>query len=354
VKILHVDPAPTWRGGERQVHLLASHLERRGVRNTLVAAPGAPLAVRAAESGLRVRTCRMRGDADVFAVWRLGAMLRSERPDVVHLHTARAHAVVGLAARLAGFRPVVVTRRLELPVRGAAGRWKYRALADHYVAISDAVAASLRAAGVPARRISLVPSGVEIPPESRPPAAGTGFVVGTLAAMTAQKDPDTWVRAAARAARADPGIRFAWAGEGELRPRLEGAIRATGVADRLELLPFQEDPEPFWRRLSAFFLPSAFEALGTVLLDAMARGLPVVATRVGGIPEVVRDGCEGLLARPGDDVALSAAILRLRAEPALAGRLGAAGRARAGEFEIGGVVDRIVALYETLLRERGT
>jgi len=321
------------------------------VRSVLAARPDGPLARRSAAAGVRVADGTMRGDLDPAAVRRLVRLIRAERPDVIHLHTARAHAVGGLAARIAGAGPVVVTRRLELPVRGWAGRWKYRALADHYVAISGAVEASLRAAGIASERITRIPSGVELPPD-REREAPSEWVAGTLAAMTPQKDPDTWVRAATRAARADPGLRFAWAGDGELRTRLEGAIAGTEVRARLEVLPFLEDPEPFWSRLSVFFLLSAFEALGTVLLDAMARRLPVVATRVGGIPEVVRDGREGLLAPPGDDVALSAALLRLRSEPELARRLGDAGRERAAAFEIGGIVDRVIELYERLLRER--
>jgi glycosyltransferase involved in cell wall biosynthesis len=352
VRILHVDPAPTWRGGERQVHLLARSLQRRGVDSVVVAAPDGPLAQRAAADGLRVVPCAMRSDLDPAATRTVIGAIRHERPDVIHLHTARAHAVGGLAARLAGAGPILVTRRLELPPRGLFGRWKYAALADHYIAISGAVEASLRRGGVGAGRITRIPSGVELPSgDPVPPPADGEWVVGTLAAMTPQKDPRTWVRTVARVAEADPGIRFVWAGEGELRGVLEGAIRDAALGDRVEILPFQVDPEPVWRRLQAFFLPSAFEALGTVLLDALARGLPVVATRVGGIPEVVRDGSEGLLADPGDDVALSTALLRLRNDPGLAGRLGRSGRQRAAGFEIGGIVDRIASLYARLLGE---
>ncbi len=351
MKVLHVDPADGWRGGERQVRLLARGLGRRGLRNVVVAAPGSPLARHAREDGIDVHEIRMRGDVDPAAIVALRNCIAREKPDVLHLHTARAHAVGGLAARGAGARPrVLVTRRVELVTRGPFGRWKYRRLGDHYVAISRAVLDSLRAAGVPPERITLIPSGVELPESPSGPAGRPGeWVVGTLAAFTPQKDPDTWTRAAVRLARKVPDVRFVWAGTGELRPRVEGAIREAGLSTKVELPGFLADPEPVWRRLDAFFLPSAFEALGTVILDAMARALPVVATRVGGIPEVVRDGVEGLLAEPGDDAGLAEALRRLKDEPDLAARLGAAGRRRAEDFDIEGIVDRILELYERQL-----
>jgi glycosyltransferase involved in cell wall biosynthesis len=112
---------------------------------------------------------------------------------------------------------------------------------------------------------------------------------------------------------------------------------------------FLDDPDrDFWPGIDVLFLPSAFEALGTVLLDALARGIPVVATSVGGIPEIVRSGREGLLADAGDSPALARALARLRGDPEEARRMGRAGRERARAFEIGGVVDETVALYGRL------
>ncbi|HMB71225.1 MAG TPA: glycosyltransferase family 4 protein [bacterium] len=351
-----MDPAPTWRGGERQVFLLARLLGERGVDSRVAAAPGSPLAERCAQAGIPVIPLTARGDLDVGAILHLRGALLRQRPDLLHLHTSRAHGVGGMSARLAGVRPVLVTRRVELVPRGPFAWWKYRNLADHYVAISDAVRDSLLRGGVPSDRISRIPSGIELPPAppDRPvPGSGSPWTVGTLAAFTPQKDPGTWTRSVVRFLQDEPDSRFIWAGDGELRPQVEGAIRDAGIADRVEVRPFEADPEKVWSRLDAFFLPSAFEALGTVLLDAMARGLPIVASRVGGIPEVVRHGQEGLLAEPGDPEAMSAALRRLRREEGLAAELGRAGRTRAREFEIGGIVDRVRTLYGKLLDAAG-
>jgi glycosyltransferase involved in cell wall biosynthesis len=342
-----VDPAPTWRGGERQVLLLATELARRGIGGAVVAAPGSPLARRAREAELPVETARVAGDLDPAGIGRLASILRRHRPDVVHLHTARAHAAGGIAARLVGLRPVVVTRRVELVPRGPFGRWKYRHLADHYVAISGAVEESLRRGGVTPERVTRVPSGLPVPlPGARPRRPDGPYVIGTLAAFTPQKGPETWVRTVARLAEADAGLRFVWAGEGELRRQVEVAIHEAGLEGRVSLPGFLEDPESFWREIDLFFLPSTFEALGTVLLDAMAHGRPVVATPVGGIPEVVRPNREGLLAEGPEELARR--VLEIRGRPELAERLGRAGRERAEDFRIDRLAERVIALYRRL------
>jgi glycosyltransferase involved in cell wall biosynthesis len=153
----------------------------------------------------------------------------------------------------------------------------------------------------------------------------------------------------------DPDIRFRWAGEGELRRQVEVELDRAGLAGRVDLPGFVDDPSrDFWPEIDAFFLPSAFEALGTVLLDALAREIPVVATSVGGIPEIVRPGREGLLADRGNVAALADALRQLKRTPEQAREMGRAGRERALVFEIGRVVERIVELYERLTRERGS
>lgn len=329
--------------------LLAQRLEADGVENVLAVDPRGDLQRRASASGLRTVSFRARGDVDPVAVVRGIRLLHEIRPDVLHLHTARAHGAGGIAARTVGFHPVVVTRRVELPVRGPFARFKYRKLADHYVAISGAVEGALLDGGVAKERITRIPSGIEPVPAGPVRPAGAPFLIGTLAAFTPQKDPSTWVRVIERVCAEEPTVRFVWAGEGELRRATEVAIRDGGLAERVRFPGFLEDPEAFWPHVDVFFLPSAFEAMGTVLLDAMARGIPIVATRVGGIPEVVRHDREGLLAERGDANSLAAALLALVRDPLRARSLGEAGRRRSVEFDVRETSRRTRALYERLI-----
>ena len=351
MRIVHVDPAPTWRGGERQVLLLANELTRQGHENTVIGAPDSPLLERAAAAGHATEAVAIRGDLDLAAIGRLRRAYRRIQPDVVHLHTSRAHGAGGLAARLERVRPVVVTRRLELPITGFS-RFKYRWLADHYIAISKAVRAEVSRAGIPDERISLIPSGVPLRSEESAPnerSASRPYTVGTLAAFTPQKAPEVWLDVVRRVAAVDPEIRFLWAGEGELREPVMVGTKGAGLSGRVEFPGFLADPEEFWRQIDLFFLPSAFEALGTVFLDALSRGIPIVATPVGGIPEVVRSGRDGFLVSSPSDLAEH--VLRVRRDPALARTLGESGRQRARDFAIEDLALRVASLYEAL-RER--
>jgi glycosyltransferase involved in cell wall biosynthesis len=352
MRILHVDPAKTWRGGERQVFLLARELSRRGHDCRVAAAPNSPLALECARAGMRVHALPMRGDLDLAAVRRLARLLRREPPDVLHLHTARAHGVGGLAAKIAGFHPVVVTRRVELPVRGLASLWKYRFLADHYIAISEEVARSLERAGIPPERISRIPSGIEIPPPDAGPHIPTSQksrrTVGTLAAFTEQKDPSTWMATAILVCRRRKDVDFLWLGEGPFRRTLQEIGARENLGTQILLPGFQQDLAEFWRHIDVFFLPSRFEALGTSILDALARGVPVVASDVGGIPEVVRTGREGILVPPGDADGFARALISILDDPDRGQALGKAGRERALAFEIAPLARRVEALYETL------
>ena len=357
MRILHVDPATTWRGGERQVFLLARELARRGHDCSVATAPASPLAAECERAGLRVHPLPIRGDLDLVAVRRLARLIRSARPDILHLHTSRAHGAGGLAAWLSRFHPVVVTRRVELPVRGPFSRWKYLTLADHFIAISGEVQRALENGGIPPKRISRIPSGIEIPPP--PVARGTPggkharCTVGTLAAFTEQKDPSTWMSAAILVCREREDVDFLWLGDGPLRRPLQEIALRENLGTRILLPGFQQDLAEFWRRVDVFFLPSRFEALGTSLLDALAREVPIVASHAGGIPEVVRSGREGILVPPGNAGEFAKAIRGILDDPERGRALGEAGRKRALEFEIGPLAGRIEALYETLAKAHG-
>jgi glycosyltransferase involved in cell wall biosynthesis len=311
--ILHVNAETTWRGGENQVFLLARGM--LGQRSCAVACvPGSPLDQRLREVG--VTTYALPGDRGVRAVWTLRRLIRRLRPALLHAHTSRAHQLCLLAA-LGNRLPVLVTRRVDFPLkRGPLAGWKYRGGTVRFVAISRAIHDILVAGGVPAERISVIPSGVDFdaldaaPPSdprtvfSLPPDAQ---VVVNVAALSDHKDQATLLRAWALIEPRHPRAHLLIAGEGELRGELERLIASLGLT-RACLVGYRSDVPSLLKRSELFVMSSHLEGLCTSIMDAKRCGLPIVATRAGGIPEVVDERSGGVLVPVRDPSALAEAL----------------------------------------------
>ena len=291
---------------------------------------------------------------------------------IVHTHSSKAGILGRAAARIAGVPVVIHTvhgygfhprqrpgvRRFYVALERLAARWT-----DHVIAVSRADLDEGVALGLFAReRVSLIRSGIEI---ARYRGAGSdrdaavralGFdpglpLVGMIACLKPQKNPVDFVRAAALVAARVPGAQFLIAGDGVMRPAVEAEIRRSGLEGRLRLLGWRRDVEAILPCLDVLVLTSLWEGLPRVFPQAMAAGRPIVAYRVNSAPEAVKDGDTGYLVAPGDFAGAAARIATLLADPALARRMGAAGRERVGEFDADLMVRQQEALYERLLRE---
>ncbi|MBI5015082.1 MAG: glycosyltransferase family 4 protein [Deltaproteobacteria bacterium] len=359
VRIVHVDTGRTWRGGQRQVWLLHRGLVERGVASLLLCTAGGELHRRTEATGLPVRGLPLRGEWDLASAVRIAREARRAGATHLHLHSAHAQTLGLLASRFAGMRRVLATRRVDfVPRDRLVNRWKYGSGISRFVAISAAIRDILVRFGVPAERIRLVPSGVDFTP---PPEGGGAAVrrelsvapgqplVGTIGALVDHKGQRYLVEAAALVLRERPEARFAIVGEGELRADLEARAEVLGLGDRLLFTGFRRDVPAVLDALDLFVLPSHLEGLGTIVLDALAAGKPVVGTRAGGIPEMIEDGRHGLLVPPRDPPALAAAVLRLLGDPELGRRLAAEGRTRAlGSFSADAMVEGNLAVYREL------
>ncbi|HET7499130.1 MAG TPA: glycosyltransferase family 4 protein, partial [Candidatus Eisenbacteria bacterium] len=226
-------------------------------------------------------------------------------------------------------------------------------------AISEGVRRALETSGVPGEVIRVIPSGIDLEPFEQPfdraaARASLGLTPDEVlaiqvAALAPHKSQTTLLQAAAAAAGAAPGLRVWIAGEGALKEALLAEHRSLGLGDRVRFLGFREDIVPLLRAADLFVLSSYLEGLGTSVLDAMAAGLPVVATAVGGVPEIVEPEATGLLVPPQDPGALAAAMARLATDPALRAAMGARGRERARAFSADRTAVLTRALYEELL-----
>jgi glycosyltransferase involved in cell wall biosynthesis len=357
VRILHVDSARTWRGGQNQVLLTATAMAARGHEVGIVCQAGSVLEERTRGTALRVWPASFHGDLSPLAAWTVSGAREELRAQILHLHDPHALSAGLLATRLGALPGVVATRRVDFPLRGRLSRWKYRR-ARLVITASAAIARVLAESGVSPDRVRVVHEGVpDRPPQpgGREALAELGIppecqVVGNVAALTDHKDHATLLEAAAQVLKALPETRFLLLGEGELRQRLEEKAHLLGLGERCLFAGFRQDLDRLIPSLSVFCLSSHLEGLGTSVLDAMAFARPVVATRAGGIPEAVEDGVTGLLVPPRDPAALSQALIRVLSDAPRREAMGAAGRRRFEEhFTADRMVDRTLAAYEELL-----
>jgi glycosyltransferase involved in cell wall biosynthesis len=333
--VLHVDTAATWRGGQNQVLLTAQGLAARGWSAAIACRAGGELEARARAAGAAVVPMPFRGDLWPPAILALARLLRRERPGALVLHDPHGVSAGLVAARLAGRVPLVAVRRVDFPLRGPFSRAKYAAC-DRVIVVSRAIGAVVERGGVLPARLRLVYEGV---PDQAPAPGGREAlealgvpagvpVVGNVAALTGHKDQATLVEAVALLRPRFPEARLVIAGEGELRPALEALVRERGLGDRVVLAGFRDDLDRLLPTFSVFCLSSRLEGLGTSLLDAMAFGLPVVATAAGGIPEAVEDGVTGRVVPPRDPTALAEALADVLGHEERRRAYGAAGRRR--------------------------
>ncbi len=211
---------------------------------------------------------------------------------------------------------------------------------------------------IPAAHIQVIPNGVEtarfasVPPPAFDPERG--IVLGAVARLTQEKALGALLDAAATLVAEGLSIRVHLAGDGPLRPHLEQQARTLGLADRVHFLGYRADVPAVLAAVDVVVSSSTREGMPLGLLEAMAAGRPVVATAVGGVPEVVVDGETGLLVPPGDGPALAAAVRRVVVDPAWGRALGAAGRARAtAHFSLARTVAQYAALYDEALASLG-
>jgi glycosyltransferase involved in cell wall biosynthesis len=354
MRVVHVDSATGWRGGQNQVLLTARGMAARGHGVVVACQRGGVLEGRARAAGLDVRPLVFRGDLWPGAAFGLARVVRDAGPDIVQAHDPHALSAAVIARGVLGARaPLIATRRVDFPVRSALSRRKYHRT-SRIIAVSQAIARVLEVDGFAPSDVRVVHEGVpDRPAETggREALRALGVpagarVVGNVAALTDHKDHETLLAAAADACARVPNAWFVIVGDGELREPLVARARTLGL-DRCVFAGFRTDLDRLIPAFDVFCLSSHMEGLGTSLLDAMAFGRAVVATRAGGIPEAVEDGVTGRVVEPRDPRALAEALVAVLTDDAARSAYGAAGRGRFLErFTAERMVEGTLAAYE--------
>ena len=348
--------------------LTVNGLRSIGHRAALVAHPDGELRRRAAE-GLDLIPIAPRMEMDLSAAWKFSRIIKRLQPDVIHAHDPHGVALAALALSIgsgAANRPtgsrqgasmpaLVAARRVDFHLKGNSfSRWKYRQV-DCFIAASDAIRQMLVGDGVPADRTVTVHEGIDVEHVIAAPAVNVheafwlphgSPVVGNVAALVPHKGQRYLIDAAHLVVQQVPDARFVVLGEGELREHLEKQVREHHLEKHVLLPGFRTDVLGCLKGFDLFAMSSVTEGLGTSLLDAMACARPIVATRAGGIPEIVEDGVNGLLVPARDHHALAEAIVRALKNADLRQRMGDAGFARVNErFTVERMVSETAGVY---------
>lgn len=332
-----------------------------------------PLLQALQEAGVPVRefrkTQQLLSIKGVLELFRLTCFLRRCRFDVLHCHDLMSNLLGVPAARLAGTRRIISSRRY-LDLEWWSGWWRIRAVSlvyklSHYVVVNSAAIRDLLAHrdGIRTEKIALLPNGIDIERFStvkhRDPElsslSGTSKIVVVANMYSPVKGHATLIKAAEQVHRDFPNVLFVLIGDGKERPKLEQKVRDAKLGRTIMFLGSRKDVPELLACCDISVLPSDSEGFPNALLEAMAAHLPVIATCVGGVSEVVDNEVTGLLVPPGDPAALSAAMLRLLKNQELRNGLAEAGHKRiAQRFSFERLISSLEALYTESAEECST
>ena len=369
--IRHVVSCRGWSSDAYWAARAVVELERAGHDVTLVCKRSSQARVmrRAKETGIeRLETLHLAsGVSPILDVRDLRQLIEwLPETHVFHVHRGKEHWLAALANRMSNPRRAVVrTRHIVQPIRAhALNRWLYGSATDLVVTVTDAIRRQIVATGLaPEDRVVVLPGGVDaeryrpdVPPVHGLDARGLLKVpadvplIGLVAGFRVMKGHETVVAAAARLAAAGLPFHLVFVGQGPFAERVRGLVQAAGLADRISLVGFVDDLPMVMAALDvALYAPLESDGMSRVLWEYLASAVPVVATRVGVVPEVLEDGATALLVPAGEAGPLAGAIERLLRDAPLRQRLGAAGADLVRErFSGARLAERLTALYRSL------
>jgi len=372
MRVLQLLSCRGWSSDAYWAARISAELERAGHEVTLVCRRGTEARVieRARRVGAsRIETLSFAGGVSPIADLRdlRGVLAGLRRADVVHVHRGKEHWVAALANRISPApRPLVRTRHIVQPIRPhALNRWLYREATDLVVTVTEAIRRQYLAAGLAApERVVALPGGVDLDRfrpdlDGRPWRRALGLaedipLIGLLGGLRVMKGHAVAVAAAARLAAEGRDFQLAFVGQGAMEPAIRAAVAQAGLGERVSFRGDEPSPESVVAAFDvALYVPMESDGMSRVLFEYLAAGKPVVASRVGVVPEVLSDGSTALLVPAGEPLPLACALGRLLDDAPLRARLGGAGRALAESRLSGARIARELATRYAGLAARG-
>lgn len=354
--VLHINTEIGFRGGEIQTLEIAKRIQQLGFPTFMLCHKDGLLIEKAKKEGLQTAEFNPKGELDIFSALKLRKFVKEFSVDIVHCHTSHALGITYLSAiRKKGIK-VVGTRRVSFPFHSKWSLKKYLA-ASKIIAVSESIGKDLVAKGIPREKIAIIHSGFDISkfrnlPEPNLMKERLGViknfpVVGVVGALAHHKGHKTLLKALSRVWMLFPNLVAVFVGEG---PAKEDLIKsATSKAIPSLFLGYIENIAPIYKSFDVFVLPSVSgEGSPAVIKEAAAAGVPIVATNIGGVEEILRNNFEALIVPPSDSTKMANAIIALMKDKNLCKSLVEAARKRAEEFDFEKVAEGHKRIYLSL------
>jgi glycosyltransferase involved in cell wall biosynthesis len=358
--IIHLHTEFGWRGGENQLFHLALGLKNSQIPQILVCQSKSELETKAIEAGIHTHSMKMRGELDLFFIREFKSWISQFQNPIVHTHSAHAHSLAFLTHKLGANFKLIVSRRVDFRLsKNPLSLWKYRSDdVSYFLCVSRKIASILIQDGVDPEKVITVHSGIPVHKFSSLPNPDTlrkelgisndTIIIGNVAALVGHKDQATLLKAIAEIETNIPFV-FLIAGEGKLEAKLKSLAESLGIESKVKFLGFRTDVPYLLSLFHIFTLTSEEEGLGTSILDAMAAGLPIVATNAGGISEMVVDDKGGYLSPVKDFKSLAIQYKNLIESKDKRKEFGNFNKREVNRFSIEHTVSKTIQVYYSLL-----
>ncbi len=363
MKILHVSSAKSWRGGEQQIAYLIEELRLKEIDQEVFCPKETPLEKYCKENNIICTTYRKGFSVNPLVGRKLSRHNSQNNFDIVHLHDSHAHTFAYMAAAFFGMTtPMVLHRRVDFSIGASAlSKWKYNHPAiKAMICVSHFVKSVLSKSIDEVEKIKVVHSGIDLNrfPEQKKNKLREEFqipdaisIIANVAAITEQKDYHTFVRTAQRLLEEKAQAHFFIIGEGEQRREIEDYVAELGLNKDITFTGFRRDITEIFSNIDVLLFSSQTEGLGTTLLDAQLCGVPIVATNVGGIPEIIEHGKTGLLANRAEDEDLAKHVRFLMSNPITRKEMTDRARVSVEQFSKVKMAEGVMAIYKEVLQD---
>ena len=312
LKILQLSSEKSWRGGEQQIAYLILYLKKQNVDVIVCSRKNSAFSEWCREKEIRFYELGFKNGADITTALNIKNIVKKENIDLINAHSGKSHSLAYLALRLGMNIPLVVHRRVDFPLKTSGfslAKYNHKNVKG-IICVSNAIAKLVKLAVRNPEKVQTVYSGID--PTRFSDRNPNGYIhqefnikrskrlIANISAIAPHKDYETFLATAKRVTEGRDDCHFLIVGDGNLRHEIQDLAKKLKLTQAVSFTGFRSDIPDLFRELSLFLITSDTEGLGTTVIDSLCNGIPVIATKAGGIPELVRDDEEGYLCNIGD------------------------------------------------------